>query len=274
LLQVALLLAALAGTAAAAQTLRPGQAFRDCPECPELVVVPAGSFVMGSPAGEADRSPFEGPQRAVTFARPFAVGRTEVTFAEWDACRAAGGCGGHRPDDMGWGRDRRPVMNVSFDDAKRYLEWLRLRTGKSYRLLTEAEWEYAARAGAATPFNVGTFLATDQANYDGASVTGGRPKGEFRRQALPVASFPPNRFGLHDVHGNVAEWVEDCWKPSYEGTPGDGSAWQGRAACEKRVVRGGSWLHPIWRVRSAARLSQPPDYRNFEVGFRVARTLD
>ena len=142
-----------------------------------MVVVPAGEFMMGSPAGEEGRSDDEGPQRKVTIAKPFAVGKFEVTFAEWDACVAAGGCK-HKPDDQGWGRGKRPVINVSWDDiTKEYLPWLSRKTGKTYRLLTEAEWEYAARAGTTTPFSTGQTITPEQANFNGNYTYGGSAKG-------------------------------------------------------------------------------------------------
>ena len=172
---------------------QPGTTFRDCAACPELVLVPAGSYRMGSPATETGRHADE-QQRSVTIAAPFAVGVHEVTFAEWDACVAGGGCGGHRPDDSGWGRGRRPVVNVSWDDAQAYVAWLSAETGADYRLLTEAEWEYAARAGTTTPFHTGATIATDQANYDGlsppygsAASTGRRPPQGDRSRRTPSA---------------------------------------------------------------------------------------
>jgi formylglycine-generating enzyme required for sulfatase activity len=193
------------------EATKPGRVFRDCADCPEMVVVPAGSFTMGSPPGEEGRSETEGPQRKVTIARPFAVGKFEVTFTEWDACVAAGGCK-HNPNDQGWGRGGRPVIDVSWNDITReYLPWLSRKTGKTYRLLTEAEWEYAARAGTTTPFWWGSSISTSQANYHGPTTYGGGPKGEYRQKTVPVDSFAANLWGLYNVHGNVWEWVEDCW---------------------------------------------------------------
>ncbi len=166
--------------------------FRDCPNCPEMVVVPAGEFMMGSPENEEGRHSDEGPQHRVRIAQPFAVGRFEVTFDEWDACVAGGGCGGYRPDDNGWGRGRQPVINVSWDDAKAYVQWLNRGTGKSYRLPSEAEWEYVARAGTTTPFWTGATISTEQANYDGTYTYGGGKKGEYRQRTVPVGSLPAN----------------------------------------------------------------------------------
>ena len=251
------------------------QRFRDCAECPEMVVVPSGSFMMGSPSHEELRDDDEGPVHQVTIAVPFAVGVYEVTFAEWDACVAAGGCGGYRPDDEGWGRGRRPVMNVSWEDAQSYVEWLSGRTGHRYRLLSESEWEYAARAGTMGPFHTGSTISTDQANYYGRwSYPGGarNPNGIDRGQTVPVGSFPANGFGLHDMHGNVWEWVQDCWNFSYTGAPNDGSAWES-GDCSERVLRGGSWYNEPWFLRSANRSWLNTGNRFNEIGFRVARTL-
>ncbi|MCY4384581.1 MAG: SUMF1/EgtB/PvdO family nonheme iron enzyme [Nitrospinae bacterium] len=247
-------------------------AFRDCPECPKMVVAPAGSFMMGSPSGEKDRSDDEGPRHRVTISNPFAVGKYEVTFAEWDACVADGGCGGHRPSDEGWGRGNRPVTKVSWEDAKAYVKWLSQKTGKRYRLLSEAEWEYAARAGTKTPFHFGSTISTSQANYDGDHTYGRGSKGVDRGKTVPVGSFPANVFGLHDVHGNVWEWVEDCWNDNYSGSPSDGSAWTS-GNCGRRVLRGGSWFNAPGLLRSANRLRYGTGNRFNGNGFRVARTL-
>lgn len=170
-----------------------GDVFRDCPECPEMVVVPAGEFAKGSSRDEEGRFEDEGPNHWATIARPFALGRFEVTFAEWDACEAGGGCDGHRPADQGWGRGRRPVINVSWDDARAYARWLSARTGERYRLPSEAEWEHAARAGTTTPFWTGTTISTAQANYDGNYAYGVGKRGEYRQRTVPVdaAGFPP-----------------------------------------------------------------------------------
>ncbi|MDP6709224.1 MAG: SUMF1/EgtB/PvdO family nonheme iron enzyme, partial [Alphaproteobacteria bacterium] len=174
---------------------RPGEVFKDCHDCPEMVVIPAGSFQMGSPPSEEGRSKDEGPQHHVTIAKPFAVGKFEVTFAEWDACVLDAGCGGYRPKDRGWGRGRRPAIYVSWKDARAYVDWLSRETGKTYRLLSEAEWEYMARAGTTTPFHFGSTISTAQANYDGNYVYGSGRKGEYRRKTIPVGSFSANRFG-------------------------------------------------------------------------------
>ena len=250
----------------------PGSRFRDCGECPEMVVVPAGSYLMGSPRAEAGREVDEGPRHRVWLPWAFAVGVYEVTFAEWDACLRAGGCL-RRPSDQGWGRGRRPVINVSWEDAQQYVAWLSGRTGERYRLLSEAEWEYVARAGTTTPFHTGETISPQTANYNGQLSYGVGPSGSYRRQTLPAGSFPANDFGLHDVHGNVWEWVEDCWHGSYDGAPTDGSARSG-ARCNWRVVRGGTWFYEPRLLRSAYRSWNFAGNRSSEFGgFRVARTL-
>lgn len=257
----------------AANAMTPGHVFRDCPDCPEMVVMPAGSFTMGSPESEAGRSDYEGPERTVTIAGPFAVGKFEVTFAEWEACVAAGGCT-HKPDDSGFGRGRRPVIEVSWDDATQYVAWLSKTTGKTYRLLTEAEWEYAARAGTTTPFSTGGTITTDQANFRGDYTYGGSAEGAFRYETVDVGSFKPNAFGLHDMHGNVWEWMEDCWHDSYDGAPNDDSAWTTACTDEgKRLLRGGSWSDTPEDIRSAYRGWLSTGHRNNDLGFRVGRTL-
>ncbi|MDE0330227.1 MAG: SUMF1/EgtB/PvdO family nonheme iron enzyme [Nitrospinae bacterium] len=236
-----------------------GKVFRDCPECPEMVVVPAGSFMMGSPPHEKSRRSSEGPRHRVTVSRPFAVGKYEVTFAEWEACVSDGGCGDHRPDERSWGRGHRPVINVSWDDVKAYVLWLSSMTGKEYRLLSEAEWEYAARARTTTPFHFGLRISRSKAKYDSF-------------QTVAVGSYPANGFGLHDLHGNVWEWVEDCWNGSYVGAPSDGRAWIS-SNCVDRVLRGGSWNNKPRNLRSANRDRYGSGIRSSSVGFRVARTL-
>jgi formylglycine-generating enzyme required for sulfatase activity len=256
------------------QRVKPGsgESFKDCPDCPEMVIAPAGSFTMGSPDSEPERYSVEGPQHKVTISTPFAVGKFAVTFAEWDACVAAGGCGGYKPSDSGWGRGDRPVINVSWDDAKAYAGWLSTKTGKSYRLLSEAEREYVTRAGTATPFWWGSSITPDQANYDGNYVYAGGSKGEYRQRTLPVKSFKPNPWGLYQVHGNVWEWVQDCWVDSYKDAPSDGSA-RATGDCARRVLRGGSWGDYPRNLRSAYRFRFSPDSRYNYLGFRLARTL-
>lgn len=245
---------------------KPGDVFRDCPQCPEMVVVPAGSFMMGSPANEVGHNDREGPQHQVTFARPFAAGRHEVTFEEWDACVAEGGCGGYRPDDHGWGRGRRPVIEVSWHDAKAYVDWLSRKTGETYRLLSEAEWEYAARAGTRARYWWGDEIGKGRANCEGCGSQWDN------KQTAPVGSFAPNPWGLFDVHGNVIEWVEDLWHSSYRGAPADGSAWL-KEGLIPRVFRSGSWGNPVQMVRAADRSGFEPSLRMHNLGFRIARDL-
>ena len=218
------------------RVLKPGDTFQECNNCPEMVVVPAGTFTMGSRSGELGRTADEGPQHAVTFAQQFAVGRFELTFDEWDACVADNGCNGYKAESEGWGRGRRPAINVSWNDAKAYVTWLAKKTGKSYRLLSEAEREYVTRAGTNTPFWWGNSISTSQANYDGKPY-GVRTNGENRGRTVPADSFAPNPWGFYQVHGNIYEWTEDCWNDNYNGAPVDGSAWIS-GDCSRRTIRG------------------------------------
>ena len=253
-----------------------GEVFKDCPECPEMVVVPAGEFLMGSPDSENGRDTDEGPRHRVTFSRPFAVGKFAVTFADWDACVAKGGCNGYRPSDKDWGRSNRPVININWDDAKAYVNWLSKATAKPYRLLSESEREYVTRGGTTTPFWWGSLMASE-ANHAGAvPYPPGNSNSQTRLQpaqrTLPVDSFKPNPWGLYQVHGNVSEWMEDCWNNSYRGAPSDGSAWIS-GDCSRRVLRGGSWSDNGAKLRSADRDTQASIFRSTALGFRVARTL-
>ncbi len=237
----------------------PDDTFKDCPECPEMVVVPAGSFRMGDVNGAGYG--VEEPVHDVRIGRAFAVGIHEVTFAEWDACVAAGGCP-HRPGDEGWGRGRRPVVNVSWDDVHTHARWLSRMTGKTYRLLTEAEWEYVARAGTQTRYPWGDDVDESRAHY--ASQDG----------TVPVGSFAPNGFGVHDTAGNAWEWVQDCWHEGYAGAPADGAAWVGDNTCGSKVRRGGSWSSIAKVARSAVRYWSTRDRRTHAVGYRLARNVD
>jgi formylglycine-generating enzyme required for sulfatase activity len=242
--------------------------FRDCSDCPQMVVIPAGEFTMGSPPSERGAE----AQHRVIITAPFAVSKFEITFEEWDACLKEGGCGGYRPGDEGWGRGDLPVINISWHDAQAYANWLSHKTGKPYRLLSESEWEYAARAGTTAPFSYGNSVSPGQANYDG-SGDGSGPSDENRQRTMPVGSFPANGFGLHDMHGNVSEWVEDCWQDDYAaGTPTDGSAWL-EGNCNGRVVRGGSWEDSQVELRSAARTGGNKEDRFYTDGIRIARSL-
>ena len=246
--------------AAPSSSKMPGETFRDCPECPEMVVIPAGEFDMG-----ANDITMEKPIHRVAIGQPIAIGRREITFAEWDQCVAAGACK-YRPDDRGWGRGDRPVIDVSWDDAEVFLVWLSQNTGQQYRLPTEAEWEYAARAGTTSPYWWGHDAGNGLANCDGCGAPGGGSK------TTPAGSFRPNAFGLYDTAGNAAEWVEDCWNDSYRGAPRDGSAWT-TGQCRLRVLRGGSFGSKPALIRSAARFRYDQDVRYFANGFRAARDL-
>jgi formylglycine-generating enzyme required for sulfatase activity len=231
-----------------------------------MIVVPAGSFTMRSPTNATNSS--EGPQHDVTISRPFAVGRFAITFDEWDACVTDGGCNGYRPNDHGWGRGDRPVIDVSWDDARFYVAWLSRKTDKTYRLLTESEREYVTRAGTTTRYWWGSSIALDQANYGSggsASIQLG-----YRGKTVPVGSFQPNPWGLYQVHGNVWEWVEDCYHNTYAGAPSDGSAWIS-GDCKVRVLRGGSW--GAYDVSATNRGWFTTDARSDGASFRVARTL-
>ena len=248
-----------------------GTAFSDCEGCPDMVSVPAGRFLMGAAKSEKGKQKAEEPQHEVSVGAPFAVSKFEVTFDEWEACALEGGCANYRPQDGGWGRGRRPVIYVSFDDAKAYVEWLRQKTGKPYRLLSEAEWEFAARGGTSTPYAAGATLAPTQANFD-ASSAAGRGQAEYKGTTLEVGTFPPNPYGLSDMEGNVFEWVEDCWNPSHAGAPADASPRGGD--CSRRVAKGGAWYYEADFARPAARMSFPKASRLNVVGFRVARPLE
>ena len=234
---------------------------------PKMVIIPAGSFVMGSPKSEAGRGIDEGPQHKVNI-QSFALGKYEVTFDEYD--KFVETINGKKPDDIGWGRGQRPVINVSWNDAKAYAKWLSDQTGKQYRLPTEAEWEYGARAGTTTRYNWGDNIDCSKARYD--SHYG---KCENQRSTDKVGSFPANPFGLFDVHGNVWEWNQDCYKNSSKGALNDGSARESASGirCDYRVLRGGSWGNGPQGVRSANRDRSTYDYRSGIVGFRLARTL-
>jgi formylglycine-generating enzyme required for sulfatase activity len=250
-------------TAQAEQALKPGDTFKECASCPEMVVVPAGSFIMGSPENEAGRRDHEGPQRKVTIRQPFAVGKFEITLDEWHACYGHSGCL-RFPFDF-FARNRAPVRNVSWSDVKQYVAWLARVTGKPYRLLTEAEWEYAARAGQPERFSFGD----DEAKLGEY----GWYRDNSGESPQPVGQKKPNAFGLYDTHGNVFEWVEDCYRADYNAAPTDGSPLIS-IDCGQRVFRSGSYLQGAQDLRSAHRWRQPEDSRFDDVGFRVARKLN
>jgi formylglycine-generating enzyme required for sulfatase activity len=246
----------------------PPTEFSDCTGCPRMVVIPAGEFTMGSPPSEQQAE----AQHRVIIASPLAVSKFEITFAQWEACVVGGGCDGYRPDDEGWGRGRRPAINISWENAKAYVSWLSHKTGKPYRLLSEAEWEYAARAGSTARFAYGNTISPRQANYNGSEDESG-PSNLNRKKTMPAGSFPANGFGLHDMHGNVSEWVEDCWHDDYTaGAPSDGAAWVD-SDCTGRVLRGGSWEDSESELRSSARVGEYKYESSYVDGFRVARDL-
>ena len=258
---------------------------------PEMVVLPAGTFLMGSPEDEQGRWTREGPQVEITISKPFAVGKYEVTWNEWEACVASGGCEDNsdtaysanpNPDwtgDAGYGRGTRPVVNVSFEDADAYVKWLSAQTGQTYRLLSEAEWEYAARAGSTGRFSWGDADPTceegqpNRANFNGPH-SDGILTGCFGGQTQPVGFSAPNAFGLYDMHGNVRQWTIDCFHVDLAGIPKDGSPWVTGCARggEGNIFRGGSFTGGVDSMRSASR--QATTRREVNMGFRIARELD
>ncbi len=236
----ALLIVLFCNASFAASSPAPGHTFRDCPACPKMTVIPAGRFVLDA----AD------PAQAIEIGRSFALGKYEVTFEEWDACVADGGCGGYRPSDEGWGREDRPVMNVSWEDANQYAQWLSQKTGRHYRLPTEAEWEYAARAGLSSHHLKGDL--PDEPPCDNCV-------GQWANlQTAPVGRLEPNPFGLFDTHGNVWEWVSDC----------------ADCNCETRILRGAALGNGKSIARASRRLRNSGSDRNGHGGFRIALSLD
>jgi formylglycine-generating enzyme required for sulfatase activity len=259
------------------RALKPKDSFKECDNCPAMVTMPTGSFTMGSPAGEPQRSPDEGPQQQITIGAMFAVGRSEVSFDEWFACVAEGGCNAHRPGDYGWGTGNRPVINVSWIDAKAYVKWLSAKTGATYRLLSESEREYVARGCTSpscpsTPFWFGREISPKRANYDWRYSYDGSAKAQPPRRTVATDASEANPFGLLHVHGNVWEWVEDCWNGSLAGLPKDGAP-RITGDCGSRVLRGGAWSAEPKDLRSAKRNWELVGERRAEIGFRVARTL-
>jgi formylglycine-generating enzyme required for sulfatase activity len=257
--------------------MRPGKRFRDCDACPEMIVVPPGSFEQGAPENAPGALGMERPQRTVTIPEAIAVGTHEVTLAQWDACVSAGGCS-RSLDDNGWGRGERPAIMVSWNDTQDYLQWLNDETGKSYRLPSESEWEYFTRAGQSDDWLGGR----PEAVCDFANIAGQESSFDWRHQACsdpvvvgtaPSGSFRPNAFGLYDVIGNVAEWTADCMNLSYLDAPVDGSAW-GRGICSSHMTRGGSWLTGGKDIRLSSRFNLKNGDRNDFTGFRVVRRID
>lgn len=247
------------------QALKLGDSFKECSkDCPEMVVVPAGSYTMGGDATSA------APPHQVTLEKPFAVSKYELTFADWDACVSGGGCSGYHPNAQAWGRGEQPAINVDWDDAQSYVAWLSQVTGKTYRLLTEAEYEYAERAGTTTTFPWGMDFKLNGNTMASCADCGGQWD---RKQPAPVGSFPPNKFGLYDMAGNVFEWTEDCVHDGYVSAPVDGSAWITGGDCSNRIVRGGAWDFPPGYLKSASRFWIATNVRYNYLGFRLARTL-
>jgi formylglycine-generating enzyme required for sulfatase activity len=299
------------------QRAKPGKTFRDCPECPLMVKIPAGTFTIGSPPDEPGRTETEGPEKQISI-KAFAAGRFDVTRGQWAAfvkatkrdtakgCAFSGFKNDNRKDwesnpDASWANlgfaqdDNHPVVCLTWQDAQDYVTWLSRKTGGRYRLLTEAEWEYAARAGTTTPYPWGTVPSHEYANYGADSGYTGLASGRDKwANTSPVGSFPPNAFGLYDMNGNVLQYVEDCFSGSYSGLPLDGSPYtadiklsmtgrysfmNGTSSCASRMVRGGDWGDPPRMIRSGFRNWAPgrgftlATYRSAGAGFRVAKSL-
>ena len=229
-----------------------------------MVVVPAGSYTMGGPTNSHEQ-----PQHTVTIAKPFAVAKYELTFADWDACVEGGACNGYKANDQGWGRGRQPVINVNWEDAQQYVAWLSQVTGKTYRLLSEAEYEYATRAGTTTAYPWGNDIKLNGQAMTNCNGCGGK----WDNQTAPVGSFPPNKFRLYDMVGNVWAWTEDCAHDSYNGAPADGSAWIAGDDCTNHIIRVGGFNSIPENVSSSYRGRFSTVSRNLTLGFRVARTL-
>lgn len=263
----------IAGLAATSSQPQTSVLFSDCVGCPKMVRIPPGSFQQGDlqTTGDSD----ERPTRRVTFSQPFALSRTEITYAQWDKCVARGACEALTEEDLSQTtRARRPVQNVSWSDAKDFVVWLSRETGRVYRLPTESEFEYAARAGTDTRYAWGDNASRAHANYGDDACCGGLAAGADKWFfPATVASFSANAFGLHDMAGNVQEWVEDCWLESYEKAPQDGSPRVRDGDCDLRVLRGGSWSSTPKMIRPANRDKGAVDARLPYYGFRVARDL-
>lgn len=272
---------------------KPGEKIKDCGNCPELVVLPAGSFLMGSPADEADRRDNE-KQRTITFSKPFAMAATPVTWDQWEACARDNWCedaaidealrlgmdGNRNPDYKDFGRGSRPAVGMSWYDAQRFVGWLNSKSGSddAYHMPSEAEWEYAARAGTTTTFPWGNTLDYNHGNFgiSARGELGGHAEGRdtWVGETSPVASFPPNAWGIHDMHGNIFEWTQDCLQNDLSGAPTDGSA-NKNGDCNVRVFRSGTFMSNAYMQRSARRGAPYPATtrgRNY-LGFRVAKTL-
>jgi len=253
----------LAGAPAVAQpAAAPVPGFKDCPECPEMVAIPPGTFTLGDAAGVAS----EQPPRSVLIRKKLAFSRTEITWDHWLACVEGGGCT-RLPSDHAWGKGARPMINITWNDARDYATWLTKRTGKPYRLPSEAEWEYAAKAGTTTRFWWGNEAGKMMANcrFCGSPFDG--------KETAPAGSFPANPWGLQDMNGNVWEWVADCWNPNHAGA-GPGGAVREDGNCQRRVVKSGSWYYIARLMGGASRDSFPGDQFSYNIGIRVLREMD
>ena len=258
--------------------LRGPVSFRDCDaHCPQMALIPPGKFLMGSEPSEKETKVNEKPRHAVEIAYSFSVGVYEVTYEDWEACVNEGGCSSMPLDEHESSRDKKlPVTHVTWHEAKGYTDWLSGRTGLDYRLPSEAEWEYVARADTTSLFHTGQVITSEQANYDGRydwRRSGVLTSDIYRGRTLEVGSFEANPFGLHDIHGNVSEWTLDCYNSHYDGAPEDGRAWN-TGNCARRAVRGGSWRDKPLDIRSARRHANAPDERSSQIGFRVVRTFE
>lgn len=242
-----------------APQVAPGDVIRDCDNCPEMISLPKGSFMMGSVGTEEGRNGNEGPRHQVSFGRPFAISRTEVTFAQWDACVSEKACSALT--DNGWGRGNRPATGISYQEAERYVSWLSDKTGQKYFIPSEAEWEYAARSGSEDAWNTGVAILAEDANI----------LDQFGK-TVPVGSYPPNAFGLYDMHGNVSEWVQDCVDTGYLGVPTNGEALKTCSNKDQGITRGGNFRSAPNEVRSASRIINPKNSKD-QIGLRITRAL-
>ncbi len=235
--------------------------FKDCDVCPEMVVLPKGAFIMGS-----NLLPAEQPKHPVFIKKPFAMSRFEITFDNWEACLRELACT-HNPHDHNWGRGRQPIVNIDFHMAEQYADWLSKKTGQTYRLPSEAEWEYGARAGSTTAYWFGDDPSAKKLNC--RNCVGAWPN----HRNAPVGSYEANPFGLYDMHGNAYEWVADCWVPDYKGAPRDGSV-RTDGDCDIRVIRGGSWYYYSRQSRSSSRAKNAAAVKSYWLSFRVVREID
>ncbi len=251
------------------ETASYGRYLRDCLDCPDLAEIDAGAFQMGAAADDPAARGFEGPQTPVTLTKPIAMAVRETTFEDWAPCVSDGAC--RALGDSGFGRGKRPVINVSLADAEAFVAWLSARSGQRYRLPTEAEWEYAARSGTASTFPFGPVIDAGRANYDAAAADPLGAPGQRRGVTAPAGAFAPNAFGLFDMQGNVWEWTADCWRASHDGRPADAAAVGG--ACAARVIKGGAFTAPASSLRPAHRDGVLAATARNDIGFRVVRDL-